>query len=103
MQYILTVLIALAFTFPSLAQEVEEKAPTTVEECTETLTQFLFPTQEMAREFCQCVEDEKTAHPMDASKGAVLAGPSGMDNAGPWPNIFNNCMSGPSEDTNNNE
>lgn len=41
---------------------------------------------------CECIEKEKAHHPLDASKGSQLSGASGMNNAGPWPNIMQNCI-----------
>ncbi len=65
----------------------------TLEECASMWKKFMTTiSDEDARIVCQCIEDEKKAHPVDAENGATLSGMGGMDNAGPWPNIFNKCL-----------
>lgn len=69
------------------------EAPMTLDECASMWKKFMTTiTTEDARIVCQCIEDEKKAHPVDANKGATIDGLGGMDNAGPWPNIFNKCL-----------
>lgn len=77
----------------SYASNEEAEAPMTVEECAVMWKKFMTTiTTEDARIVCRCIEDEKKAHPVDADKGATIDGLGGMDNAGPWPNIFNKCL-----------
>lgn len=94
-------IIILAFlfslgTFSASAEDAAqetEKAPLAFDECVEMWPKFMpMITPNQSRGICQCIETEKEKHPLDAEKGEILAGPSGMDNAGPWPNIFEHCI-----------
>lgn len=83
--------IALSFAFAAKADGRE--GPYTFERCLLDWKGFMADRSENdVRAFCQCIEDEKTKSPIPAEKGSRLTGPGGMNDAGPWPAIFKNCL-----------
>lgn len=93
---LLAILALLCFSVPpAWAEDAAEGMEEKVEKCAEQWKMFMTSiSDEEARAVCQCIEDEKKRSPIDASKGSKLTGPSGLDNAGPWPNILNYCLYG---------
>lgn len=80
-------LLLLVVALPARAEE-----PYPLEKCMTDWKLLMALSDEEARTVCECVENEKKRSPLDAEKGSTLAGPSGLDNAGPWPSIMQNCL-----------
>lgn len=85
--------VTLAALLLTAAPAYAKEEPLTREECVANWKKFMTTISDKeANAVCQCIEDEKAKSPVSAEKGSALSGPSGLDNAGPWPAIMQNCV-----------
>ena len=85
--------LSLAILLLASSPAYAEEESLTREECVANWKKFMTTiSDEEANAVCQCIEEEKAKNPVPAEKGSALSGPSGLDNAGPWPAIMQNCV-----------